>query len=78
MPSSLSRVPPDTACDDLGRMAASLPHPPVSVIIVGSFARREAGPDSDIDVVVVRPPVIDKSVLWSGRRDSNPRPSPLQ
>ena len=46
--------------DEIGRLAASLPHPPVSVIVFGSFARREAGPDSDIDIVVVRPADVDE------------------
>ena len=50
----------DTALEEMGRQAASLPHPPVSVIVYGSFARREAGTDSDIDVVVVRPADIDE------------------
>lgn len=50
----------DTVLDEIGRLAATLPRPPVSVIVFGSFARREAGPDSDIDVVVVRPAEIDE------------------
>lgn len=50
----------DTALDEVGRMAGALPHPPVSVIVFGSFARREAGPDSDIDLVVVRPTGVDE------------------
>lgn len=50
----------DTVLDEIGRLAASLPHPPVSVIVFGSFARREAGPDSDIDIVVVRPADVDE------------------
>jgi predicted nucleotidyltransferase len=49
----------DTVFDEIGRLAGALPHPPVSVIVFGSFARREAGPDSDIDLVVVRPAKID-------------------
>ncbi len=50
----------DTVLDEIGRMALALPFPPVSVIVFGSFARREAGADSDIDVVVVRPTDIDE------------------
>lgn len=50
----------DTVLDEIGRMALALPFPPVSVIVFGSFARREAGADSDIDVVVVRPTGIDE------------------
>lgn len=45
----------DTVLDEIGRLAGKLPRPPVSVITFGSFSRREAGPDSDIDLVVVRP-----------------------
>jgi hypothetical protein len=45
----------ETALGAMGALAADLPVPPLSVIVFGSFARREAGPDSDIDVVVVRP-----------------------
>lgn len=45
----------DTVLDEMGRLAGALPHPPVSVIVFGSFARREADADSDIDVVIVRP-----------------------
>ncbi len=43
----------------MGRLAGALPHPPLSVIVFGSFARREADAHSDIDVVVVRPSGID-------------------
>ncbi|MGD9704140.1 MAG: nucleotidyltransferase domain-containing protein [Acidimicrobiia bacterium] len=39
----------------IGAAAAELPIPPASVIVFGSFARGEAGPQSDLDVVVVRP-----------------------
>ncbi|MCU1496299.1 MAG: polymerase beta domain protein region [Acidimicrobiales bacterium] len=50
----------DLAFEEIGRLAGTLPRPPVSVIVFGSFARREAGPDSDIDLVVVRPTAIDE------------------
>ena len=50
----------DTVLDDIARFSASLPPPPASVIVFGSFARREAGTDSDIDLVVVRPADIDE------------------
>jgi predicted nucleotidyltransferase len=50
----------DTVLTDISRLAGELPHPPISVIVFGSFARREAGPDSDIDVVVVRPADVDE------------------
>lgn len=50
----------DTVLDEIGRRASALPHPPVSVIVFGSFARRQARPESDIDVVVVRAADIDE------------------
>ena len=50
----------DTVLDELGEMAKSLPVPPESVIVFGSFARHEAGIDSDIDMVVVRPSDVDE------------------
>lgn len=43
------------ALDRIGGAADDLPLPPASVIIFGSFARRESDRDSDIDVLVVRP-----------------------
>ncbi|MFP4514048.1 MAG: nucleotidyltransferase domain-containing protein [Acidimicrobiales bacterium] len=49
----------DTVLDEIGRLAAALPRPPMSVIVFGSFARREADTDSDIDLIVVRPEEID-------------------
>ena len=56
----------DTVLDEIGRLAGALPHPPVSVIVFGSFARREADADSDIDVVVVRPDDVDEDDdAWS-------------
>ena len=55
----------DTVLDEIGRLAASLPCPPASVIVFGSLARREADSDSDVDVVVVRPEGIDEDdPLW--------------
>jgi len=50
----------EAVTDEMGRLARDLPHPPLSVIVFGSFARREADADSDIDVVVVRPLEIDE------------------
>lgn len=56
----------DTVLNEMGRLAGTLPHPPVSVIVFGSFARREAEADSDIDVVVVRPAGVDEDDdAWS-------------
>lgn len=56
---ALSRAA-DMVFDEIGRLAGALPHPPESVIVFGSFARRDAGPASDIDIVVVRPDEIDE------------------
>jgi DNA-binding transcriptional ArsR family regulator len=50
----------EAVLDELGRLAGSVAVPPVSVIAFGSFARGEAGADSDIDVVVVRPDGVDE------------------
>jgi len=50
----------ETASERIGLAAASMPNPPESVIVFGSFARGEAGVDSDIDVVIVRPNSIDE------------------
>lgn len=46
----------DVTLDEIGLEAAKLPGPPVSVIVFGSLARGDGGPESDIDVVLVRPP----------------------
>ncbi len=64
----------DTVLHEMGRLAGALLHPPVSAIVFGSFARREAGADSDIDVMVVRPAGVDEDE-WSAslevwRRDT--------
>ncbi len=50
----------DTVLDEIRRMTRSLPQPPASVIVFGSFARRQARADSDIDLVVVRPSGVDE------------------
>ena len=50
----------DIAVERMSIAARELPHPPVSVIVFGSFARREADKHSDIDVVMVRPDDIDE------------------
>lgn len=56
----------DTVLDEMGRLAGALPQPPVSVIVFGSFARREAEVESDIDVVIVRPAQVDEDDdAWS-------------
>lgn len=52
--------------DEIRRLGTKLPHPPVSVITFGSFARREAHPGNDSAVVVVRPPDIgEDDDLWA-------------
>lgn len=61
----------EAVVDEMGRLARDLPHPPVSVIAFGSFARREADADSDIDVVIVRPVEIDEdNDAWITSLDS--------
>jgi len=50
----------ETASERIGLVAASMPNPPESVIVFGSFARGEAGADSDIDIVIVRPDSVDE------------------
>lgn len=56
----------DTVLDEMGRLAGARPHPPVSVIVFGSFARREAEADSDIDVVIVPPADVgEEDDAWS-------------
>lgn len=56
--------------DEMGRIAASLPVPPASVIVFGSLARREADRASDIDAVVVRPADRDEDdETWSSSID---------
>ncbi len=50
----------DTAMERMGAAALELPLPPTSVIVFGSFARREADSESDIDAVIVRPDDVDE------------------
>ena len=55
----------DMALQRIGSAANDLPVPPVSVIVFGSFARREADRHSDIDAVMVRPDDISaEDDLW--------------
>ena len=66
----------ETARDRMGLAAASMPIAPESVVVFGSFARRESVAESDIDVVVVRPDEIDEedeawsTALEAWRRDA--------
>ncbi len=50
----------DTAVAEVGQLIAALPVAPVSVVVFGSFARREADAESDIDLLVVRPHEVDE------------------
>ena len=50
----------ETVIAEIGGVAATLAVPPASVIVFGSFARGEAGPESDVDVVFVRPEGVDE------------------
>jgi len=50
----------DIAVERIGTAARDLPVSPTSVIIFGSFARREADRHSDIDVLIVRPDNVDE------------------
>ena len=54
----------------MGAAASELPLPPESVIIFGSFARREADRSSDIDTVIVRPDGIDADVVQGATLDA--------
>ena len=49
----------DDVLERLGTAAGELPRSPASVIVFGSFARREADRTSDIDAVFVRPDEVD-------------------
>lgn len=44
------------AFERLSALAADITPPPASLVVFGSFARGEAGPGSDVDVLAVRPP----------------------
>jgi predicted nucleotidyltransferase len=56
----------DTVIERLRQDAKSIFPSPASLVIFGSFARREASKDSDIDVLAVRPPGIRPNDLdWA-------------
>jgi len=55
----------DRVLAELGELAKLMVIPPVSIIVFGSFARGEAGRESDIDIVMVRGSCIDASSEWS-------------
>jgi len=50
----------EVGLERIGEAAGELPVPPASVVIFGSFARREADRHSDIDALVVRPAGVDE------------------
>lgn len=50
----------DIALEQMGAAALELPVSPTSVIVFGSFARREADRHSDIDAVIIRADGIDE------------------
>jgi predicted nucleotidyltransferase len=61
----LARSQP-VALERIGTTVRELPLPPRSVIIFGSFARREAHRHSDIDALIVRPDgVAEDDDVWS-------------
>ncbi|MHB1712048.1 MAG: nucleotidyltransferase domain-containing protein [Acidimicrobiales bacterium] len=45
---------------ELGLLARALDPAPCSVVVFGSFARGEAGPGSDVDLLAVRPSQVDE------------------
>lgn len=49
--------------DEMATVAADLVVPPTSIVVFGSFARGEADSKSDIDIVVVRPIIVDEEDL---------------
>ena len=43
--------------------------PPAAVVLFGSFARRDGGPESDVDVLLIRPnDIADGDDLWTAQR----------
>jgi predicted nucleotidyltransferase len=55
----------DRVLSELGELAKLMVIPPVSIIVFGSFARGEAGRESDVDIVMVRGSCVDASFEWS-------------
>ncbi|HVC70330.1 MAG TPA: nucleotidyltransferase domain-containing protein [Acidimicrobiales bacterium] len=54
----------DLVLAELGEAARSMELPPVSVVVFGSFARGDAGPDSDVDVVIVHESGVESTPIW--------------
>jgi len=56
----------DRMIQEMRQLAESLPIPPASVVIFGSFARGQADAEGDIDTLIVRPSGISESdEAWS-------------
>ena len=54
-----------TVLDRLTEAVKALDPEPAHVSVFGSFARREAGPGSDIDLIVVLPAAPESDTAWS-------------
>ena len=55
----------DLVLAQLGELAQSMAITPASIVVFGSFARGDAGPESDVDVVMVRPRGVESTPTWS-------------
>ncbi|HUY63467.1 MAG TPA: nucleotidyltransferase domain-containing protein [Acidimicrobiales bacterium] len=55
----------DLVLAELGEVAKAMPTPPLSIVVFGSFARGDAGPESDVDVVMVHQSGVDATSMWS-------------
>ncbi|HEY5025451.1 MAG TPA: nucleotidyltransferase domain-containing protein [Acidimicrobiales bacterium] len=55
----------DLVLAELGKSAQSMAIPPISIVVFGSFARGEAGPESDVDVVMVHPSGVPSTPAWT-------------
>jgi predicted nucleotidyltransferase len=55
----------DLVLAELGESAKSMAIPPISIVVFGSFARGKAGPESDVDVVMVHPSGVQSTPAWS-------------
>jgi predicted nucleotidyltransferase len=53
------------AIEYLRQLAADIAPAPASLVVFGSFARGEAGPESDVDVLVVRPVGLSGGDQWT-------------
>jgi len=60
----------ESVLDELGRSVGRLTPPPTSIIVYGSFARGDSRPDSDIDILVVRPGHVADDDRWHDDLDT--------